>query len=166
MGDWYVIANIPTFIEKSAFNAVESYRLNEDGTVATTFRFREGSFKGEEKIYRPTGFIVDKKSNAVWGMQFLWPIKTDYRIAFVLKTTAGPLSDGTSGITSGSWHALPHIPDEELSIIAQKGFGTRVRHLGNTKSSTGLEDSQLNQKEKLRYPWKRQQRPHSRAGIR
>mgnify|MGYP000399795343 CR=1 FL=1 len=39
MGDWYVIANIPTFIEKNAFNAVESYRLDSDGTVATTFKF-------------------------------------------------------------------------------------------------------------------------------
>jgi stearoyl-CoA desaturase (Delta-9 desaturase) len=27
MGDWYVIANIPTFIERGAHNAVESYRL-------------------------------------------------------------------------------------------------------------------------------------------
>ena len=36
MGDWYVIANIPTFIEKGAHNAVESYELNEDGTIATT----------------------------------------------------------------------------------------------------------------------------------
>ncbi|MCU0934385.1 MAG: lipocalin family protein, partial [Thiobacillaceae bacterium] len=27
MGDWYVIANIPTFLEKGAHNAVESYRL-------------------------------------------------------------------------------------------------------------------------------------------
>ena len=27
MGDWYVIASIPTFIEKDAYNAVESYRL-------------------------------------------------------------------------------------------------------------------------------------------
>ena len=32
MGDWYVIANIPTFIEKGAHNAVESYALDADGT--------------------------------------------------------------------------------------------------------------------------------------
>jgi apolipoprotein D and lipocalin family protein len=42
MGDWYVIASIPTSIEKSAFNAVESYRLDSDGTIATTFSFRKG----------------------------------------------------------------------------------------------------------------------------
>ena len=83
MGGWYVIANIPTFIETEAFNAMESYRLNEDGTIATTFTFREGGFDGEEKSYHPTGFVVDKESNSVWGMQFLWPIKADYRIVFV-----------------------------------------------------------------------------------
>ncbi len=83
MGDWYVIANIPTFIEKGAVNAVESYRLNEDGTVATTFRFREGSSTGEEKTYHPTGYVLDKQSNAIWGMQFIWPFKADYRIVFV-----------------------------------------------------------------------------------
>ena len=39
MGDWYVIANIPTFIEKEATNAIESYRLDKDGNIATTFTF-------------------------------------------------------------------------------------------------------------------------------
>ena len=83
MGDWYVIANIPTFIEKDAYNAVESYRLDEDGTVATTFTFRKGGFDGEKKVYTPRGYIVDEESNALWGMQFLWPFKGDYRIIYL-----------------------------------------------------------------------------------
>ena len=40
MGDWYVIANIPTFIETEAFNAIESYRRNEDGTIAKLRKLR------------------------------------------------------------------------------------------------------------------------------
>ncbi|MFM8330732.1 MAG: lipocalin family protein [Candidatus Methylumidiphilus sp.] len=83
MGDWYVIACIPTFIETEAFNAVESYRLAPDGTVATTFTFRQGGFDGPLKRYEPTGFVVDRVSNAVWGMQFLWPFKSEYRIAYL-----------------------------------------------------------------------------------
>jgi apolipoprotein D and lipocalin family protein len=83
MGDWYVIASIPTFVEKGAHNAVESYRLNEDGTIATTFTFRAGSFDGEQKTYHPTGYVIDPQSNAVWGMQFIWPIKADYRIVYL-----------------------------------------------------------------------------------
>lgn len=83
MGDWYVIANIPTFIEEGAHNAVESYRLQPDGTIATTFTFHEGSFDGPLKRYEPTGFVLDRNSNAVWGMRFVWPIKADYRIAYL-----------------------------------------------------------------------------------
>jgi apolipoprotein D and lipocalin family protein len=82
MGDWYVIANIPTFIEKGAHNAVESYELNADGDVATTFSFREGGFDGPQKVYRPTGF-VDPEDPAVWGMQFIWPIKAEFLVLFV-----------------------------------------------------------------------------------
>ena len=83
MGDWYVIANIPTAIEKGAHNAVESYRLDDDGTIATTFTFRDGSFDGPEKAYHPRGFIRDRESNAVWGMQFVWPIKAEYLVVYL-----------------------------------------------------------------------------------
>jgi len=83
MGDWYVIACIPTFIEKGAHNPVESYRLDTDGTIATTFTFRAGGFDGEPKRYTPRGYVVDRDSNAVWGMQFVWPIKADYRIMYL-----------------------------------------------------------------------------------
>jgi apolipoprotein D and lipocalin family protein len=82
MGDWYVIANIPTALEKGAHNAVETYQLNSDGTIATTFTFRDGSFDGKKKAYHPRGFVSDE-SNAVWGMQFVWPIKADYRIVYL-----------------------------------------------------------------------------------
>ena len=83
MGDWYVIANIPTAIEKGAHNAVESYRLDDDGTIATTFTFRDGSFDGPEKAYHPRGFIRDRESNAVWGMQFVWPIRAEYLVVYL-----------------------------------------------------------------------------------
>jgi apolipoprotein D and lipocalin family protein len=83
MGDWYVIASIPTSIEKQAYNAVESYRLAEDGTIETTFSFNKGSFEGPRKVYRPRGFIQDKQSNAVWGMQFFWPFKAEYRVIYL-----------------------------------------------------------------------------------
>jgi apolipoprotein D and lipocalin family protein len=83
MGDWYVIANIPTSIEEGAHNAVETYRLDDDGSIATTFTFNEGSFEGEKKTYKPRGFVRNRQTNAEWGMQFIWPIKADYRIIFL-----------------------------------------------------------------------------------
>jgi len=126
MGDWYVIANIPTFIETEAFNAIESYRRNEDGTIATTFTFREGGFDGKEKTYHPTGFVVDNESNAVWGMQFVWPFKADYRIVFVnddySQTIIGRVKRDYVWIMART----PTIPADEyqglLDMIAVQGY--------------------------------------------
>jgi len=83
MGDWYVIANIPTFLEKGAHNAVESYRLEADGSIATTFTFRKDAFDGPGKVFRPRGFVRNLQTNAEWGMQFVWPIKSDYRVIWL-----------------------------------------------------------------------------------
>ncbi len=80
MGDWYVIANIPTFIEKNATNAIESYSLNEKGQVNTEFTFFQDSPNGEKKIYKPTGYIHNTETNAEWRMQFIWPFKMPFYI--------------------------------------------------------------------------------------
>lgn len=83
MGDWYVIAAIPTMIENQSFNAIENYKLNADGSIATTFTFNKGSLNGEFKTYQPHGFVIENTGNALWGMQFIWPIKAEYRIAYL-----------------------------------------------------------------------------------
>ena len=83
MGDWYVIANIPTRTERKAHNSIESYELDSDGTIKTTFTFRKGGFAGEEKRYTPRGFVVDKQTNALWTMKFGWLVKADYRIIYL-----------------------------------------------------------------------------------
>lgn len=126
MGDWYVIANIPTFIETNAYNAVESYRLAEDGTVATTFSFREGGFEGARNTYHPTGYIIDTQSNAVWGMQFIWPIKADYRIMYVddayNQTIVGRIQRDYVWLMART----PQLPDADyqhfLELIAAEGY--------------------------------------------
>ena len=85
MGDWYVIACIPTVIETEAYNAIESYQLEKDGSINTTFVFRKGGFDGSEKRYNPHGFVVENTGNAVWGMQFIWPFKSEFIIAYLDK---------------------------------------------------------------------------------
>ena len=83
MGDWYVIAATPTFIDKDAFNGVENYEMNPDGTIAITYTFNKGAPDGPQKKYTPKGFVTDHPSNAIWGVQFLWPFKADYRIIYL-----------------------------------------------------------------------------------
>ena len=83
MGDWYVIANIPSYPEREAYNAVESYALQADGSIQTTFRYRKGSFEAPVKTMRPVGHVVPGSNNAVWDMQFIWPIQAEYVIVAV-----------------------------------------------------------------------------------
>jgi apolipoprotein D and lipocalin family protein len=121
MGDWYVIASIPTFLEKKAYNAVESYHLDPDGTIATTFTFHKGSFDGPLKTMKPRGFVRDA-SNAVWGMQFIWPIKAEYLIAHL---------DENYGATIIARNARDYVwimarkpelaPDEYDALVADVG---------------------------------------------
>lgn len=132
MGDWYVIANIPTFIEKDAFNAVESYRLDVDGTIPTTFTYRAGGFDGELKTYTPRGFVVDPTTNATWGMRFVWPIKADYRIIYLADDYSQTVIGRQKRDYVWIMARTPAIPDADyrklVAFIGEQGYDvTRVR---------------------------------------
>jgi apolipoprotein D and lipocalin family protein len=126
MGDWYVIANIPTFIEEDAYNAVESYRLEDDGTVATTFTFRKGGFDGPEKEYHPRGYVLDRQTNALWGMQFIWPFKGDYRIIYLTDDYSVTVIGRNKRDYVWLMARSPTLPeasyDEALQVIADAGY--------------------------------------------
>lgn len=83
MGDWYVIGFIPLPPERDAHNGIESYALNEDGTISTTYRFREGGFDGELKQFQPNAVVREGSGNAEWGMQFIWPFRAEFLIAYL-----------------------------------------------------------------------------------
>jgi apolipoprotein D and lipocalin family protein len=126
MGDWYVIANIPTFVEKGAHNAVETYELNDDGTIATTFVFRKDAFDGEEKTHTPKGFIRNTETNAEWGMQFIWPVKADYRIVYLTDDYSQTVIARNKRDFVWVMARTPEIPDEDYAritdMIADMGY--------------------------------------------
>lgn len=81
MGTWYVIANIPTFIEKGAHNAIEKYSWNEkEDRIDVDFTFNKDGFDGEKKSYPQKGFIYNKMTNAEWRIQPFWPLKFTYLV--------------------------------------------------------------------------------------
>lgn len=117
MGDWYVIANIPTFIEKGAHNAIESYALDKDGSIATTFTFRAGSFDGEPRRYTPRGFVVPGTGNAVWGMQFVWPVKADFRIVHLTPDYGQTVIGRSARDYVWIMARTPSIPESDYAAI-------------------------------------------------
>ena len=138
MGDWYVIANIPTFIEKDAYNAVESYELNENGEIDTTFTFNKGSFDGERKEYHPTGYVKDNQSNAIWGMQFLWPFKADFRIIYLSEDYSVTIIGRNKRDYVWLMAREPFIPEKKynelIQFIAGQGYDvTKIKKVPQQK---------------------------------
>lgn len=80
MGDWYVIGILPNIIENNAYNGLEQYLLDDDGTIAVTYSYRKGSFNGPKKVRHPRGKIYDHKSNAEWRMQVFKPFWAKFLI--------------------------------------------------------------------------------------
>jgi apolipoprotein D and lipocalin family protein len=119
MGDWYVIAHIPTFIEDEAHNAVESYELNGE-RIATTFTFRNERFDGPEKRYEPNAVVRDKETNAVWGMQFVWPFRSDFRIVHLDEDYATTIIGRNARDYVWIMAREPEISDEKYDELVQK----------------------------------------------
>jgi apolipoprotein D and lipocalin family protein len=120
MGEWYVIANIPTAWEKGAFNAQETYRLNPDGTIATTFTFRKGGFDGPLKVMKPKSWVRDPESNAAWWMQFFWPLKAEYLIAYLSPDYSQAIVARTKRDYVWIMARAPSISEADYSLLVEK----------------------------------------------
>jgi len=120
MGDWYVIAHIPIFLEKEAYNAVESYELAEDGTIPTTFKFNKGSFDGPLKTMNPKGFVYNNETNAEWRMQFLWPFKAAYLITYLSDDYQTTIIGVPSRKYAWIMARTKNLPDAEYAALVKE----------------------------------------------
>lgn len=84
MGDWHVLANIPTSTEEGCHNALEQYALQADGTVAITFSCNKGSFEGQREVNHFTGIIQNPGLNTEWRVRMkvlgIIPIKLPFLV--------------------------------------------------------------------------------------
>jgi len=131
MGSWYVIACIPTFIETEAYNGVETYRLAPDGSIDTVFTFNKGSFDGPAKRYNPRGFIVDTVNNSTWGMQFVWPFKSEYLITHLKEDYSQTVIGRNKRDYVWIMARTPHIPEADYLRLVQElqGQGYEISRL-------------------------------------
>ncbi len=83
VGRWYVIAAIPTQIERDDYNPVENYRLEPDGSICTVFRFRRGSFTSRLHTVHSTATVVRHTDNAEWHVHLFWFLRLQYIVAWL-----------------------------------------------------------------------------------
>lgn len=148
MGDWYVIAAIPTVIEKEVYNGIENYKLNADGTIATTFTFYKGAFDGPLKKYEPKGYVQKEGNNALWGMQFIWPIKAEYRITYLDDQYQRTIIARNARDYVWIMARTPQISEAEYKEMTDlvAGYGYDMTKLRKVPQSWGAADSVSNLK--------------------
>ena len=117
MGDWYVLASAPTVFEKEAFNAVETYTLDDDGSVDTVFTFNKGAPDGPVKSFRSRGFVRDTGTNAEWGVQFIWPFRAEYLIVYVDEAYETTIVARTKRDYAWVMSRSPQIPEAEYDAL-------------------------------------------------
>ena len=83
MGQWYLIATIPTAFERDAWNAVQTYTLQADGTILTSLSFHKSASDGPLKYIQAPAYVRAGSGNAIWAVRLFGPIKAQYVVAWL-----------------------------------------------------------------------------------
>lgn len=121
MGDWYVIANIPTMIEKESVNAMESYRWDDsEKRIYIDYRHHNSSPGGQVTSFLQEAWISDQQSNAEWKVRPIWPLQFDYMILDV----AQDYSYSLVGVPDRSYVWImsrqPKMPEETYAKLVSR----------------------------------------------
>lgn len=80
MGPWYVIGTIPWVVEKNNVGTMDIYKPRADGKIDITYVFHRKKLSAKREEMHALGTVVDKKTNARWGVQFIWPFQAPYLV--------------------------------------------------------------------------------------
>lgn len=142
MGDWFVVASIPIDLpfasEAHAFDAVETYRLNVDGEIDVTYVFRDGGFDAKQKTMRQRAWVHDRELGTEWRIQFLWPFRSAYLIAWLDEEYSRAIVGVPSRRYVWVMSRDPNLGDEELEALSKRvqalGYDPRrLRHVPQSK---------------------------------
>ena len=139
MGDWYVMAGRFTFLEKGAYNAVESYKWNQKKQrIDIKFRMNQGSPTGPVKKIPQKAWITNEQTNATWKVQPWWPLKFSYLVIALDPdyqwTAIGVPDEDYLWIMSRSPDMKREEVDRILDKIRREGYNTAdITYVEHTK---------------------------------
>lgn len=121
MGDWYVIAHIPTPTESKCTNAVESFHWNEkEQRIDVHYHFNDGAPDGPLKKMEQKAWISDENSNTEWDVQFVWPLKVPYRVLDVASDYCWAILGTTNENFVWVMSRKPHLDFETYQTVIRK----------------------------------------------
>lgn len=80
MGPWYVIGTIPWFVERNNVGTMDIYGMRPDGKIDITYVFHRKELSAKREEMHAVGTVIDRESNATWGVQFIWPFQAPYLV--------------------------------------------------------------------------------------
>ena len=139
MGDWYVVAHIPTAKERRALNALEQYALRDDGRIDIRFSFCEGALDGPRETMEMLGWVHDKTTNAEWRVRPFWPLRLAYQVLELDPDYSLTVIGHPSLRYAWIMARTPEIERETLDAITarltERGFATdRLREVPHSEA--------------------------------
>ena len=79
MGSWFVIANIPYWLEEGKVATRDEYSLRPDGRITNEYVFRRSIDRPEER-WEGVATVQPDSGGARWSVQFVWPLSADLEV--------------------------------------------------------------------------------------
>lgn len=124
MGSWYVIAHIPIFVEKNAYNAVETYAWEPKyQRFSVKYVFNEGSADGSINESYQRGFIHNKSTFTDLRVSPKLPLigYTPLRMSYLIIDMAQDASNIVVGYPNRAYLWImarsPTLPDAEYNRL-------------------------------------------------
>ena len=129
MGEWYVIGTIPWFVEKNNVGTMDIYKMRPDGKIDITYVFHKKDLSAKREEMHALGTVVDKKSDATWGVQFIWPFKAPYLVIDLAPDYSTTVIGHPSRDLIWIMARKPSMPESDyqmiLSDVAKQGYDTK-----------------------------------------
>ena len=140
MGNWYVIGTIPWIVEKNNVGTMDIYKMRPDGRIDITYAFHKTVLSAKRQEMHAIGTVLDTKTNARWGVQFIWPFKAPYLVIDL----AADYSTTTIGYPSRDliWimARTPTLSESAYQALLQKAViqGYDINRIVKVPQETGL----------------------------
>ena len=128
MGKWYVISNIPNFIEKDHINSHDTYHLNADGSIDISYY---GEKNGRKINLKQKAKVIDTTHNSLWQLRFTWPYIPFFRVPFkviILDDNYEYMVVGYDGSTLGWIMSRNNFMDESLYENIMNELETKFKY--------------------------------------
>lgn len=138
MGPWYVIGTIPWVVEKNNVGTMDVYKARPDGKIDITYVFHRKELSAKREEMHAVGSVLNKKSNATWGVQFFWPFQAPYLVIDLAPDYSTTIIGYPSRDLIWIMARTPTLPEASYQMLLQKAAAQGYETLRIVKVPQGV----------------------------